>query len=88
MRHRKETAWRKNRKLGDVYGGRTWPKIADRIFNKAHSLAPPGPDQETPILIEDNPSRDYFFPLTGAETIEAVRSAVREEVRAAATEAQ
>jgi len=72
MRSKKHTAWRKNRKFGDVHGGRTHPKITDGIFNRAHSLSPPGPDQQTPILIEDNPSRDYFFPLTGEECIKAL----------------
>ncbi len=38
MRNRKETAWKKNRKFGDVYGGRMAPKIADKIFNRAHRI--------------------------------------------------
>ena len=60
---RRETAWKKCRKFGDVYGGRNAPKIPDRIINRAHSLSPPGPHDETPIFICDNPSRDYFFPI-------------------------
>ena len=74
MQRRKETAWRKNRKFGDVYGGRRYPKIADRIFNRLHNLAPPGPHDTVPILIEENPSRDYGFPLSGEETLEALRA--------------
>lgn len=74
MRSRKHTAWRKNRKFGDVHGGRTGPKLTDRIFHRAHSLSPPGPHQSTPILIEDNPSGDYFFPLSGCECVEALRA--------------
>lgn len=74
MRSRKHTAWRKNRKFSDVHGGRTYPKVPDRIFNRAHSLSPPGPHQTTPILIEDNPSRDYFFPMTGRESVEVLRA--------------
>jgi hypothetical protein len=38
---RKETAWKKNRKFGDVKGGRTFPKITNRIFNRQHSLQKP-----------------------------------------------
>ena len=72
MRNRKHTAWKKNRKLGDVYGGRKHPKITDRIFHCAHSLSPPGPHQETPILIQDNPSSDYFFPHTAEECRDAI----------------
>jgi hypothetical protein len=56
MLSRKQTAWKKSRKLGDVHGGRTAPKITDKIFNRAHSLQRPAPRQATPILIEDNPS--------------------------------
>ena len=74
MRSRKHTAYRKNRKFGDVHGGRSRPKITDGIFNRAHSFSPPGPHQSTPILIEDNPSRDYFFPLSGRECVEALRA--------------
>jgi hypothetical protein len=59
----KQTAWKKSRKLGDVYGGRTSPKISNRIFRRAHSLSAPSPDDNIPIFIVDNPSRDYIFPL-------------------------
>lgn len=38
--NRKETAWKKSRKFGDVKGGRKWPKIADNIFNRKHNLLP------------------------------------------------
>ena len=80
MQSRNETAWRKSRKFGDVYGGRRWPKIANRIFNRAHSLAPPATGQETPILIEENPSRDFFFPLSGAEALETLKQLPPEQV--------
>lgn len=73
MRNRKETAWRKNRKFGDIHGGRTSPKMTDNIFRRAHSFHAPGPDQELPILIEDNPSRDYYFPLNAEECREALQ---------------
>ncbi|MCC7061347.1 MAG: hypothetical protein IT456_00995 [Planctomycetes bacterium] len=72
MRSRKHTAWKKSRTFGDVFGGRTSPKITDRIVNRVHSLRAPGPGIETPILIEDNPSRDYYFPLS----IEECRTAL------------
>ncbi len=71
---RKFTAWKKNRKFGDIYGGRTRLKFSDNIFARAHSLKPPESGQELPILIEDNPSRDFFFPLTGEETIKALKA--------------
>ena len=74
MRSKKHTAWRRNRKFGDVHGGRSHPKIANRIFNRAHSLRPPAAGQATPIVIEDNPSRNYFFPAGAAECIEALKA--------------
>ncbi|MEO0375893.1 MAG: hypothetical protein AAF329_14970 [Cyanobacteria bacterium P01_A01_bin.17] len=64
---RKRTAWKKSRKFGDIYGGRASPKIPNRIFNRMHSLSPPGPNEKVPIYIVDNPSRDYFFPLSTEE---------------------
>lgn len=64
---RKQAAWKKSRTFGDVYGGRTRRKIPGRILRRAHSLDPPEPQAEKPIIIVDNPSRDFFFPLTPSE---------------------
>ncbi len=61
---RKETAWKKSRKFGDVKGGRMRPKLADNIFNRQHNLETPNKNDETPIFIKDNPSRDFFFPVS------------------------
>lgn len=61
---RKQTAWKKSRTFGDVFGGRRAPKIPDHILRRTHSLKPPGPHDDKPIFIADNPSRDFFFPLT------------------------
>jgi hypothetical protein len=60
---RKRTAWKNSRTFGDVYGGRTSPKIPDRIFRRMHSIKPPTQHDELPLYIVDNPSRDFFFPL-------------------------
>jgi hypothetical protein len=64
---RKQTAWKKSRTFGDIFGGRARRKITDGIFRRAHSLNPPGPHDSLPIFIVDNPSRDFFFPLTPDE---------------------
>lgn len=64
MQTRKETAWKKSRKFGDVKGGRIRPKLADNIFARAHSLQRPGDGEELPVFIHDNPSRDFFFPVS------------------------
>lgn len=77
---RKLTAWRKNRKLGDVAGGRKWPKVEDHIVRREHSLKSPAPGQALPILIEDNPSRDYFFPITAEEARDHLRTFPEEDV--------
>jgi hypothetical protein len=64
---RKQTAWKKSRRFGDIFGGRTRLKIPDRIVRRAHSLNRPGPHDVLPLFIVDNPSREFFFPLTPDE---------------------
>lgn len=69
---RKETAWKKSRKFGDVKGGRTSPKIANKIFNRQHSLQKPSENDESPIFIKDNPSKDFYFPISETEILEKI----------------
>ena len=69
---RKESSWKKSRKFGDVKGGRTFPKIANRIFNRAHSLQKPNKNDELPIFIKDNPSKDFYFPVNETEVLERI----------------
>ena len=76
----KETAWRKSRKFGDVFGGRSRPMLSDGIFRRLHSFTTPAVGTPTPLLIEDNPSRDFFFPLDGAEVMDALRRLPPEHV--------
>lgn len=64
MQTRKHTAWKKNRKFGDVMGGRQRPKLADNIFNRQHNLTAPQAGEEKPVFIVENPSRDFYFPVT------------------------
>jgi hypothetical protein len=68
------TPWKKSRTLGDIYGGREHRKFADKIFERAHSLEPPGPHTNLPILLEDNPSRDFIFPLSGDEVVDTLKA--------------
>lgn len=67
MQTRRETAWKKSRKFGDVKGGRSYPKITDNIFARVHSLQKPAPGTPLPVFVCDNPSRDFFFPITEQE---------------------
>lgn len=62
IRKRKETAWKKNRRLGDIKGGRTSPKFS-KILQRYHNLEPPLEGDEPPIFFEDNPSRNFFHPV-------------------------
>lgn len=78
MQHRK-TPWKKSRTFGDLYGGRERRRFADNIFARAHSLQRPSPDDDLPILIEENPSRDFFFPLSGPEVVNALTSLPRRD---------
>ncbi len=66
---RKETAWRKSRKFGDVKGGRKRPKIADNVFNRQHNFLKPASNEIKPVIMLDNPSRDFFFPVAPEEVI-------------------
>ena len=72
MLTKKHTAWKKNRKFGDKMGGRLRTKLEDNVFFRCHSLLPPSPDEVTPIYIVDNPSRDFYFPVS----VEEVESAL------------
>lgn len=76
---RKETAWKKSRKFGDVKGGRMRPKLADNIFNRQHNLERPDENDETPIFIKDNPSRDFFFPVSVEEIKEFLNKLPKEQ---------
>ena len=67
IHNKKETAWKKSRKFGDIKGGRMRPKLADNIFNRQHNFLTPSENEETPIFIVDNSSRDLFFPVTVKE---------------------
>jgi hypothetical protein len=73
------TPWKKSRKYGDVYGGRTYPKIGDKVFNRAHSLERPSPQDMLPLIIEENPSRDFFFPLSAEEIVEALKALPKQD---------
>jgi len=80
MQTRKQTAYRKSRKFGDVYGGRVRQKIPDNIFQRAHSVSRPGPLDELPIVMRDNPSRDFFFPVMPEEALQALKKLPQRDV--------
>lgn len=48
-------------------------KLTDDIFQRFHSLSPLSDHDERPILMEDNPSRDFVFPASGAALAERCR---------------
>ncbi len=77
--NRKETAWKKSRKFGDVKDGRMRPKLADNIFNRQHNLKIPNENDETPIIIKDNPSRDFYFPVSAKELKEFINKLPKEQ---------
>lgn len=68
------TPWKKSRTLGDIYGGRTNRKLNDNIFKRVHSLSRPTEHDELPLLIQDNPSRDFFFPISAVEAKQAIEA--------------
>lgn len=64
MRSKKETAWKKSRKFGDIKGGRKGMKWYNSILNRFHNLELPQEWEDAPIYIQDNPSRDFYFPVS------------------------
>lgn len=76
--NRKETAWKKNRKFGDIHGGRMRLKCTDGIFERKHNLLPPTLGQEIPIFIQANTSRDFYFPVSIDEIKETLKKLPKE----------
>ena len=70
---RKESAWKKSRKFGDVKGGRKFPKIADNILVRYHSIKPPTQHDKLPIVLRDNPSKNFYFPIEEGEILQNIR---------------
>ena len=61
IQNRKETACKKNRKFGDIHGGRMRLKCADGIFERQHNLAPPTPDQRKANIYCRKPFKRFLF---------------------------
>ncbi len=74
----KATAWKKNRKFGDIIGGRMRTKLDSGIFKRLHSLSPPASGVVLPIFIQDNPSGAFYHPLA-VEEIKAILDTLPEE---------
>lgn len=55
-------------------------KLDDNIFKRHHSIPKPSPFENLPILIQDNPSRDFFFPISAEEAVEALEKLPKEHV--------
>ncbi|MBS1785382.1 MAG: hypothetical protein JST24_08135 [Acidobacteria bacterium] len=47
--------------------------MTDNIFRRLHSLQLPGENEVRPVLVEENPSRDFFFPLTAHEALQVLK---------------
>lgn len=77
---KKRTAWKKSRKFGDIHGGRQRPKFANEILKRVHALEAPSSFDQLPIVRVDNPSRDFFFPLSAEEVLEELRRLPEEDV--------
>lgn len=73
------TPWKKSKNFGDIYGGRKQLRLDDNIFRRAHSLQRPSTNQELPILLQDNPSRDFFFPISAEEAKHAIKALPKDD---------
>ena len=72
--------WRRSRTFGDLYGGRVRRRNTDDIFERLHSLSPPGPLDQLPIVITENPSRDFVFPVEPDEVVARYRQRSADDV--------
>jgi hypothetical protein len=77
----KQIPWKKSRKFGDIYGGRVRLRVVGNIFQRLHNLQAPSENDELPILIEDNASRDFIFPLSGIEVVEALKALPKKDYK-------
>ena len=83
MRHlqsKKQTAWKKSRTFGDLKGGRMRVKLKDNILRRLHSLQCPSPLDECPIYMQENPSKDFYFPITVDDIKSALEQLPTEDV--------
>ena len=80
MQNKKQTAWKKNRKFSEIHGGRERLRLKDNIFMRAHTLKPPGINDEIPFFIVDNPSRDFYHPLTIDEIKNVLSKFCKEDI--------
>jgi hypothetical protein len=64
QQNRKQTSWKKSRKFGDIHGGRCRLKMSDNIFKRHHNLLALTEDQQRPVFIIENTSKDFYFPVT------------------------
>jgi hypothetical protein len=48
--------------------------MTDNIFARTHSLMRPTQDQLLPIQIQDNPSREFIFPVSAEQLAECLQS--------------
>jgi hypothetical protein len=55
-------------------------KMTDNIFERLHSLNPPGPFDARPIVISENPSRDFVFPVSADDVLDRLRELPAEDV--------
>jgi hypothetical protein len=81
MPSRNQTPWKKSRTFGNIHGGRHRRKMTDNIFKRLHSLSKPGLQDELPFLIEENPSRDFYFPISANEALEVLNGISSSQLR-------
>jgi len=68
------TPWKKSRSYGDNYGGATRHREEDNIHARLHSLHSPSEFDDLPIMQVDNPSRDWFHPLSADQIRYALKA--------------
>jgi len=80
IQNRKETAWKKNRKFGDIHGGRMCLKCTDGIFKRYHNLLPPAEGDVRPVFFVENPSKVFYHPISIDEIKQILEKLPKEHV--------
>ena len=68
--------WHKSR----IYGSDP-DEAPDKVFDRVNLLMPVKPSDVLPLIVEDVPSKDAFFPVEPAELTELILKAIKPEAR-------
>jgi hypothetical protein len=72
MSQSKQARWQKNTELNEVFSSRAHVESADKIFDRVRGIQMPRKSDVTPLFMEDQPSKDAYFPASVTEITEVL----------------